>query len=52
MERAGIKGLCLFSISSFNLFGIYVKISNKNPCLHKAGGTSQIIAPAVWKFSF
>jgi len=38
------NGKCLhfspiFQLFSFNLFGIFVNISNKNPRLHKAGGT-------------
>jgi len=33
----------LFSIFSFNLFGIFVNISNKIPPLLKAGGTLGVI---------
>ncbi len=38
------NGQCLHfflrkKLFSFSLFGIFVNISNKNPPLHKAGGT-------------
>jgi len=39
MEGTGIKSLCSCSTFSFNLFGTFVNISNKNHHQLKAGGT-------------